>query len=104
MAKTVEITKGTPATIQLHSDTDAAVVTRVAGRSVWVRSVELDESTREGAFPISTVQGDVSKPYGEEERYTLRRSGHYVRAGQKDQRGSVWVTFGRSVRRVNYEY
>lgn len=94
-----------PATIHLYSDTDAAVVTRVApnGKSVWIRPVEIDEDTRVNDFPITTVQGDISRPRGEEERYTLRKDGRYVRAGEGIRDGA-WLTFGQSVRRQNLAY
>lgn len=100
----MDITTGTPATITLYTDTTAAVISRVKGKSIWVRPVELDESTREANFPIVKVMGDVTRPKGEEERYTLRKSGRYVKVGEPDERFSVYVVLGRSVHRVNYEH
>jgi hypothetical protein len=94
---------GMPATINLYSDTIAAVVTRKSATSVWVRRVELNESTQrpaggydQGPYPVLTTDGDLSKPFGDEERYTWseKKRGYY--------KGSLKLTLGASYRLVDY--
>lgn len=100
---------GTPATIVLYTDTIAAVVVRSTEKSVWVRRVELDETTKKstgGGLPVITRQGILDRPVdgAPEERYTLRKGGRLVAAGQDNGRGSVRVVLGRSESRTDYSF
>jgi hypothetical protein len=102
---------GTPATIVLYTDTVAAVVVRSTEKSVWIQRVERDESTKKtegngGGFPVISYQGDLARPIADapEERYTLRKGGRLVAAGQDNSRGSVRVRLGASVSRTDYSF
>lgn len=101
---------GTPATILMHTDTTAAVVTRVNGKSVWVRTVETTNERNESEnlaptqLPVRIADGLTDRPVGGEIRYTLRKSGRYVQSGQPDTRGVVRVVFGRSITRRDYSF
>ncbi len=97
---------GIGATEHLYTDTTPYVITRVSesGKTMWVRRVELDETTREsrdggGGFPLVTVQGDLTKPIGDEHKITLRKSGRWIRTGCD---GSIRFTIGRSVDYADY--
>lgn len=97
---------GIGATEHLYSDSTPYVITRVSpnGRTMWVRRVELDESTREsrdggGGFPLITVQGDLSRPKGPEQRVTLRKNGRWIRSGCD---GSIQFTIGAAVDYTDY--
>lgn len=96
---------GMGATKPYVTDTTPYVVTRVApsGRTLWARRVELDETTGRnenpnlaaGELPVRLTDGDLSKPYGAEERYTLRANGRWQRGGER-------LILGHAVRRVDY--
>lgn len=103
---TVEV--GTPATINLFSDTRPAVVVKVNPKSVVVRAVEVDEASKRRVnderepYPCWAWDGDVTKPYGEPERYSLvgkREDGSPVY-----RNGSIGLTIGRSVKITDYRY
>ena len=99
---------GTPATIFLFSDTLPAVVTKVNPKSVVVRRVEVDESTKRRVnderepFPAWAWDGDVTKPVGEPERYSL--------VGETDtgdpiyRNGSIRLRLGRAVKFTDYRF
>jgi hypothetical protein len=106
MATTVEV--GTPATILLYSDSVAAVVTKVNPKSVVVRRVEVDEASKRRIndpaepYPAWAWDGDVTKPYGEPERYSLvgtREDGSPIY-----RNGSIGLSVGRSVKFTDYRY
>lgn len=99
-------TAGLGATEHLYSDSNPYVITRVNDRGdrMWVRRVELDESTRDvrhEGFPIHTTQGDLAKPKGPEEEIRLRKNGRWIRVGGD---GSIRFTIGHSVEVRDYRY
>jgi hypothetical protein len=84
----------------------AYVVTRVSasGRTLWARRVELDATTgrnenpnlADGELPVRLTDGDLAKPYGNEERFSVRTNGAW-------QRGDRRMYLGHAVRRVDYK-
>lgn len=99
---------GDPATIYLYSDAVPAVVTKVNAKSIVVRRVEPIEATRfrindeVEPFPALRWDGDVTKPYGEPERFRL--------VGTRDdgspayRNGSISLRVGRAVKITDYRY
>lgn len=92
--------KGMPATINLYTNTVAAVVFRVNPKSIVVCRVEVDKDSRRRVndeaepYPCYAWNGIVDKMIGEPERYPLV-NGSY-------RRGSVSITLGRSVKITDY--
>jgi hypothetical protein len=92
---------GMPATINLYSDTFAAVVVKVNAKSIKVARVETDgnpvriNSERE-LFPCVAEQGILDKIIGEPERY--------AKVGERYRNGSISVTLGKSVKVTDYRY
>jgi hypothetical protein len=98
---------GTPATIQLFTDSVAAVVVKVNAKSVLVRRVAVGEYVQDmardgagvdGVPPVMVAEGILDQPHGEPERFSLiglSREGKPVY-----RNGSVGLSLGysRSVR------
>lgn len=99
---------GEPATIHLFSDSVPAVVVKVNAKSVVVRRVEVDESTRRRfnderePYPAWAWDGDLSKPVGEPERYSL--IGRRADGSPIYRNGSIGLSLGRSVKITDYRY
>lgn len=76
--KIADVAAGTPATVIIYTDTQAAVVVKRTPKRVVVALVETDPSTREQAAPGTPdpgwrVEGDLTKIIaGTERTYTLR--------------------------------
>ena|SRR5207237_10328626 len=76
--KIADVTEGTPATVIIYTDTQAAVVVRRTPKRVVVALVETDPTTREAAAPGTPdpgwrVEGDLTKIIpGTERTYTLK--------------------------------
>lgn len=105
--ETTIIKIGTPATILYDTDTRAAVVTRVTSDHVWIARVETKNRRREsenladGELPVMLEDGDVTKPLGDGEMFTLytdREGEPYATKGDR----TIRVRFGHSVTRVDY--
>jgi hypothetical protein len=106
---------GTPATLVYVTDSSAWVVTRVSpkGKSLWARRVEVgpvrweddSEAFRKSEVPPVTLQdGLLDQPYGDEVRFTLRKSGRWIQSGAGGEtRYSSRLVLGHSVRRVDYK-
>lgn len=94
---------GTPATINLYSDTQPAVVVKVNAKSIIVQTVPVIEGSRkrinhvDEPFPAYVEDGDVTQPLGERQRFALTPNGRYGA-------GSITVTLGRSVKITDYRY
>lgn len=94
---------GQPATINLWSDTSAAVVVKVNPKSIVVRRVAVGEAvqdmSRDGAGvgpAVMVAQGLLDQPIGEPERYSL--------VGNRYRNGSISISLGRSVQIRDYRY
>ena len=81
---------------------------KVNPKSVVVRAVEVVEGSQRRfndaaePFPALVEEGDVTKPYGEPERYALvgtREDGSPIY-----RNGSISVTVGRSVKITDYRF
>lgn len=76
-----DVKVGTPATIIIYTDTQAAVVTHRTPKRITVARVELDESTRKPVDPGTpdpgySVSGDLTRVIaGTERTYTLKVDG-----------------------------
>ena len=95
-------TVGAPATIVFYTDTNAAVVTRVSGASIWVQKVETGEWTTENPgepWPVRVAEGVLNRPYGPEQRFA--RHDDTGRHGPQ-KRGEVYVRVGHSTERRDY--
>ncbi len=100
---------GQPATIHLYTDSVAAVVTKVNPKSIIVCSVPVIEGSRRRVndeaepFPCWAEDGDVDAPAdkrGTPERFTIVQTERGTRYGV----GSIRVTLGRSVSKVDHRY
>lgn len=97
---------GMPATINLYTDTQAAVVTKVNAKSILVAPVALNESTRrrinaEGEpFPCLAVDGITTEVTGLAQRYSRIDT----EQGPRFRNGSISITLGRSVEITDYRY
>lgn len=102
----MDVIVGTPATINLFSDTSAAVVVKVNKKSIVVRRVETSEAVRDenrdGELPVMVAQGIVDRPFGEPERYSL--IGVREDGTPRYANGSISITLGRSVKITDYRY
>lgn len=91
---------GMPATILLYTDTSAAVVTKVNGKSIEVASVATGEPVvvnMYGPFPRTRAEGLTNQVIGEAQRYTLNKRGEF-------RRGSIGLQLGESYRYVDYSF
>ncbi len=101
---------GMPATINLYTDTQAAVVIRVNAKSVTVARVEIGEYVKnmlvDGANspdcpPVMVAEGITDKIIGGGERF--KRIEHSD--GRVSYRnGSIGITLGRSISVRDYRY
>lgn len=106
------IKAGDPATELMVTDTIAHVVTRVSasGKTVWTRRVETGEPVtvaQHGPWPVVEEPGLLDKPIGEELQWKVREGVyHYPGRDEKylyaTRKGWMRLSFGRSVRRVDY--
>lgn len=94
---------GMPATIHLVSDALPAVVIRVNRKSVTVRRVATDESSRQRIndvaepFPCWAWDGLTDQPIGEPERFPMIAPGRY-------RNGSIGLSLGRAVKITDYRH
>ena len=101
-----EPTVGMPATINLFSDTFAAVVVRVNRKSVTVARVKTDPATsrrindEREPYPCLVEDGILTAVIGEPQRYARVDTEH----GPRFRNGSISVTLGRSVRITDYRH
>lgn len=97
---------GQPATINLVSDSLAAVVVKVNKKSVLVRRVETTEATqdmsRDGAdyLPVMVAEGILDRPLGAPERYSRIDTVE----GPRFANGSMRVSLGTSREVTDYRY
>ena len=100
---------GAPATIHLETDSCAAVVVRVNGKSISVARVETGEQKQDmgadganspGCPPVMRAEGILDKIIGKPARYVrVERSDGTI--GYRN--GSITVTLGQSVSRTRLE-
>lgn len=91
---------GMPATIILYTDTMAAVVTKVCGKSIMIASVATGEEVvvgSNGPWPNTRAEGMIDQINGTPERYTLNKWGRF-------SRGSIGLLLGDSYRYINYSF
>lgn len=100
---------GQPATINLYTDTSAAVVVKINPKSILVARVATTEPVKDmsrdgadvpGVPPVMVAQGILDQVIGEPQRYSRVETSD----GPRYRNGSISVSLGRSVKITDYRY